>query len=281
MKTDVPTMTNPNALGGELRRWRDARRMSQLELATRTGTTQRHVSFVETGRSLPGRPLVLRLAESLGLSLRERNALLTAAGYAPAYAETSLDDPELRPVRQALQQVLAGHMPYPALVAGPHGEMVAANDAVDVLTEGAAPELLVHPVNVWRLALHPLGMAARVQNLSTWGRHIVEGLRAQAVRHPDLRLDELIAELAGYLPAAPPPDRDYVGFAVPLHLRTADGTLRLLTTLTSFATAIDVTLAELHLEAWLPADETTADILRRRAAATRPPRFDRCVGHTG
>jgi transcriptional regulator with XRE-family HTH domain len=263
----VSTITSPTALGTELRRWRDARRMSQLELANRTGTTQRHLSFVETGRSLPGRTLVLRLAESLGLSLRERNALLGVAGYAPAYAEPSLDDPRLRPVRQALQQVLAGHMPYPALVAGSHGQIIAANDAIEVLTESAAPELLVPPVNIWRLVLHPRGMAARVQNMSTWGRHVVEGVRAQAVRHPDPHLDELITEFSGYLPAAPPPERDYIGFAVPLQLRTADGTLRLLTTLTSFATAVDVTLAELHLEAWLPADETTAGILRRRAAS--------------
>ena len=265
---DVPTITHRNSLGVELRRWRDARRMSQQELALRASTTQRHLSFVETGRSVPGRPLVLRLAESLGLSLRERNALLTVAGYAPAFTETSLDDLTLRPVRQALQQVLTGHMPYPAVVAGPHGEIIAANEAIEVLTEGAAPELLASPVNIWRLALHPRGMAARVENLATWGRHVVEGIRAQSVRHPDPHLDELITELSGYLPAAPPPDRDYLGFAVPLRLHTPDGTLQLLTTLTSFATAIDVTLAELHLEAWLPADQTATDLLRHRAAAS-------------
>jgi transcriptional regulator with XRE-family HTH domain len=261
----MPTITNPNRLGSELRRWRDARRVSQLELAVRAGTTQRHLSFVETGRSLPGRTLVLRLAESLELTLRERNALLAAAGYAPAFTESTLDDPALRPVRHVLQQVIAGHMPYPALVAGPHGEVIAANGAVGVLTEGAAPELLSSPMNIWRLVVHPRGMAARVQNLAAWGRHVVEGIRAQSLRHPDPRLDELVDELSGYLPATPPPDRDYLGFAVPLQLHTADGTLQLLTTLTSFATAIDVTLAEMHLEAWLPADQSTADILRRRA----------------
>jgi transcriptional regulator with XRE-family HTH domain len=271
----MPTIGN--ALGGELRRWRDARRISQLELATRAGTTQRHLSFVETGRSLPGRPLVLRLAESLDLSLRERNALLVAAGYAPAFSETNLDDPRMRPVREALHQVLAGHMPYPALVAGPRGQVVAANDAIDVLTEGAAPELLAGEVNVWRLALHPDGMAARVQNLDVWGRHVIEGLRARAARHPDPQLSDLITELSGYLPDAPPPDDDYLGFAVPLRLRTADGTLQLLTTLTSFATAVDVTLAELHLEAWLPVDAASADILTRRGCARKghPPCTDR------
>jgi transcriptional regulator with XRE-family HTH domain len=265
----VPTIENPNALGSELRRWRDTRRISQLELASRAGTTQRHLSFVETGRSLPGRPLVLRLAESLDLSLRERNALLAAAGYTPAFSETNLDDPRMRPVRDALHQVLAGHMPYPALVAGPHGQIIAANDAIDVLTEGAAPELLSGQVNVWRLALHPSGMASRVQNLAVWGRHVIEGLHARVARHPDAHLAELIAELSAYLPDAPPPGRDYLGFAVPLQLRTPDGTLQLLTTLTSFATAVDVTLAELHLEAWLPVDETSADILRRRATERR------------
>ncbi|BCJ47296.1 XRE family transcriptional regulator [Actinoplanes ianthinogenes] len=261
-------MTSPgtgSTIGAELRRWRDVRRISQLELATRAGTTQRHLSFVEGGRSSPGRHLVLRLAESLDLSLRDRNTLLAAAGYAAAYTETSLDDPRLQPVRQALRQVVAGHMPYPALIAGPHGEIVDANAAIDLLTEGASPELCRPPLNIWRLALHPEGMAARVENLAVWGRHVVAGLRARAARHPDARLDELVTELVGYLPALPATDRDYLGFAVPLRLRTADGTLRLITTLTSLATAVDVTLAELHLEAWLPADGETADLLRRRA----------------
>jgi transcriptional regulator with XRE-family HTH domain len=261
----VQSITSKGDVGTELRRWRALRRISQLELATQAGTTQRHLSFVETGRSVPGRTLVLRLAESLGLSLRERNTLLTAAGFAPPFSETTLDGERLRPVRDALRQVLVGHMPYPALVAGPYGEVLAANDAVEVLTEGADPALSAYPMNIWRLALHPRGMAGRVDNLAVWGRHIVESLRAQALRHPDSRLDDLALELAGYLPPAPPADRDYVGFAVALCLRSGDQTLRLLTTLTSFATAVDVTLAELHLEAWLPADADTAEVLRRRA----------------
>jgi transcriptional regulator with XRE-family HTH domain len=251
------------AFGGELRRWRDSRRWSQLELALRAGTTQRHVSFLESGRSAPGRPLVLRLAESMGLSLRERNALLGAAGYAPVYTESRWDDPALRPVRRALDGVLAGHLPYPAVVVGAHGELVAANDALEVLTEGAAAELLVPPVNVWRLALHPRGLASRVGNLASWGRHVVETLRARALRSPDPVLDELLAELTGYLPPAEP-DPEYLGFAVPVRLAWRGRELRLLTALTSFATAVDVTLAELHLEAWLPADEATADALRER-----------------
>ncbi|MGD1217704.1 MULTISPECIES: helix-turn-helix domain-containing protein [Streptomyces] len=265
MTTGTPA-TEPSAFARELLRWRTARRVSQLELASRAGTTQRYVSFMERGRSLPGREIVIRLAESLELTLRERNALLLAAGYAPAFTESSLDAVALKPVREALDGILEGHLPYPAVVAGPRGELVAANAAFDVLTEGAAPGLLAPPVNVLRLALHPRGMGPRVVNLDVWGRHIVESLRARALRSPDPLLDALAGELAGYVPASEPAT-DYVGFAVPLRLRCAEGELRLLTTLTSFATAVDVTLAELHLEAFLPADRETASILRDRAAA--------------
>ncbi|MFF3873557.1 helix-turn-helix domain-containing protein [Streptomyces sp. NPDC001978] len=255
----------PPPFARELLRWRTARRVSQLELASRAGTTQRYVSFIERGRSVPGRAVVLRLAESLELTLRERNALLLAAGYAPAYAESPLAAAELGPVREALDGILEGHLPYPAVVAGPCGELVAANAALEVLTEGAAAALLEPPVNLLRLALHPRGMAPRVVNLGAWGRHIVESLRARAVRSPDPELDALAAELRGYLPPYAPDDDDYLGFAVPLRLRCAEGELRLLTTLTSFATAVDVTLAELHLEAFLPADAESARILRARA----------------
>lgn len=248
----------------ELRRWRSSRRWSQLELALRAGTTQRHLSFMEQGRSAPGRTMVVRLAETLGLSLRERNALLLAAGYAPLFPESGLDDDALRPVREALDGVLAGHMPYPAVVVRPYGEVVAANEALDVLVEGVADWLLEPPVNVLRLALHPSGMAPRVGNLAEWGRHIIDSLRAQAVRSPDPRLDEFVAELESYVPATAP-GPDHLGFAVPLQLRCAEGELRLITTLTSFATAVDVTLAELHLEAFLPADSDSARILRERA----------------
>ncbi|MFD4132942.1 transcriptional regulator [Streptomyces goshikiensis] len=207
------------------------------------------------------------LAECLALSLRERNALLLTAGYAPAYEESPRDAASIEPAMTALRSILTGHLPYPAVVAGPHGELVLANAAFEVLAEGAAAHLLEPPVNVLRLALHPEGMGPRVANLAAWGRHITESLRARAAAHPDAGLDALAAELAGYLPAGAPPGPDHLGFAVPLRLRTAGGELRLLTTLTSFATAVDVTLAELHLEAFLPADPETAELLRRRAAA--------------
>ncbi|QFY13501.1 helix-turn-helix domain-containing protein [Nonomuraea phyllanthi] len=252
----------------ELRRWRARRRFSQLDLAIRADTTQRHLSFLEQGRSRPGRAMVVRLAESLELSLRERNELLLAAGYAPVYAESSLDAPELGPVREALERILDGHMPYPAVVVRPYGELAAANAAFDVLTEGAAPALLEPPVNVLRLALHPDGMARRVANLAEWGRHITGSLRAQAWQSPDRRLEELIAELDGYLPGQDP-SAAHLGFAVPLRLRVPEGELRLITTLTSFATAVDVTLSELRLEAFLPADESTAAILGARRSTER------------
>jgi transcriptional regulator with XRE-family HTH domain len=267
MTTGISTdlAAGPPPFARELLRWRHARRVSQLELASRAGTTQRYVSFIERGRSVPGREIVIRLAESLGLTLRERNALLLAAGYAPAFPESPLDAAVLEPVREALDSILEGHLPYPAVVAGPRGELVAANAAFDVLTEGAAPELLAPPVNVLRLALHPRGTAARVVNLDAWGQHIVENLRARSARSPDPRLGALVEELERYVPPRRP-DADHLGFAVPLRLRCAEGELRLLTTLTSFATAVDVTLAELHLEAFLPADAESARILRDRAA---------------
>ncbi|MBT2478007.1 helix-turn-helix domain-containing protein [Streptomyces sp. ISL-94] len=261
----VPTPAEPSPFSLEVRRRRALGRMSQLELATLAGTTQRHLSFMESGRSRPGRAMVVRLAESLGLTLRERNSLLLAAGYAPAYAESPRDGAALEPAMTALRTILTGHLPYPAVVAGARGELVLANEAFGVLTEGAAAHLLAPPVNVLRLALHPEGMAPRVLNLAAWGRHIVENLRGRAQAHPDPELDGLIAELRSYLPAEAPPGPDHLGFAVPLRLRGAGGSeLRLLTTLTSFATAVDVTLAELHLEAFLPADAATGDLLRRR-----------------
>jgi transcriptional regulator with XRE-family HTH domain len=245
-----------------LRERRTRRRLSQLELALRAGTTQRHVSFMELGRSAPGRSMVVRLAESLELPLRERNDLLLTAGYAPVYAQTSLDDPRLAPVLAALEHVLAGHLPYPAIVVDRHGDLVAANEAFGLLTDGVAPELLERPANAYRLALHPGGMAPRILNFAEWARHIVERLHQESVRNPDDRLAALRAELERYAPARALAS-DHLGFAVPLQLRTAHGELRLMTTVTTFATALDVTIAELKLEAFLPADQPTAAILSR------------------
>ncbi len=261
----------------ELRRWRRSRRISQLELALRAGTTQRHISYVEQGRSMPGRTMVLRLSESLELTLRERNELLLAAGYAPVFPESPLDHESLLPIRSALHRILQGHMPYPALVIATGGNLIAANRATAVLTASSAPELLEAPVNALRLAVHPDGMGRRVENLAEWGRHIIDNVRAHALRSPDPRLDELLAELERHVPAATLGPH-HLGFAVPLRLRTDDGELQLITTLTSFATALDVTVAELQLEAYLPADEETATILRQRqrrpnSESTFPPQL--------
>jgi transcriptional regulator with XRE-family HTH domain len=267
----VQSQIDEQPFGEQLRRWRRVRRISQLELALRADTTQRHVSYLEQGRSRPGRTMILRLAEALQLSLRERNGLLLSAGFAPVYAESRLEDEALRPVRDALHTVLEGHMPYPALIAETGGRLVAANAATDVLTLGAKLKLLAPPVNALLLMVHPDGMAPRVQNLAEWGRHIIENVRAHALHSPDQRLDELLVQLERYVPdAAPGPN--HLGFAVPLRLRCNDTELRLITTLTSFATAVDVTLAELHLEAYLPADDATARALHERQRPTRSSR---------
>ena len=239
---------------------RAARRLSQLELALRAGTTQRHLSFIESGRSLPGREMVIRLSESLGLPLRERNKLLLKAGYAPAYPETPLDDAALAPVRAALDHILAAHLPYPAVIVDSYGEITGANAAQRLLFDGCAPDLLVPPVNSFRVALHPEGMAPRIANFPEWARHVIEGLRAELDRNPDDRLAALFEELTRYVPAARLAP-GHLGFAVPLQLRSPDGDLSLMTTITSFATATDVTISELKLEAFLPADEQTAAIL--------------------
>jgi transcriptional regulator with XRE-family HTH domain len=264
-------MLEPSRFGDELRRWRTLRRWSQLELAIRADTTQRHVSFMEQGRSRPGRSMVVRLAESLELSLRERNALLNAAGFAPLFAESPFDDASIQSVRDALGQIVDAHDPYPAVVVRPYGEMVAMNHSFEILIDGVAPHLCEPPMNVLRMALHPDGLASRVVNLPEWARHIIDSLRGHATRSPDPVLDDFIAELLSYVPA-PSVGPDHLGFAVPLRLQCADGELCLITTITSFATAIDVTLSELRIEAFLPADAASADILRRSAHGAGPRR---------
>ncbi|WP_322753401.1 helix-turn-helix transcriptional regulator [Frankia sp. Cas3] len=243
-----------------LRDCRTHRHLSQLDLALRAGTTQRHLSFIESGRSVPGRNMVLRLAESLELPLRERNELLVAAGYVPVYPEHSFDDPVLAPVRTAIEHIVRGHLPYPALVVDRNGDLIAANDAFDLITEGAAPELVGPGKNVYRLALHPEGLAPRIRNLAEWARHILARLGHVA---------ELRAELTRYVPDLAPSDGQ-LGFAVPLHLGSSRGDLRLMTTVTTFATAVDVTLAELKLEAFLPVDPATASALTGAAGAVPP-----------
>jgi transcriptional regulator with XRE-family HTH domain len=243
-----------------LRERRASRRLSQLELALRAGTSQRHLSFIESGRSAPGREMVIRLGESLDLPLRERNELLLTAGYAPAYPETPLDHQALAPVMDALDHILAAHLPYPAIITDRRGDLVAANPAQHILFDGCAPELLVRPANAYRIALHPEGMAPRIANFAEWARHILEGIRAELRRNPDDRLAALHDELSRYVPPASIRP-GHLGFAVPLQLRSPAGELDLMTTITSFATAVDVTVSELKLEAFLPANASTASVL--------------------
>ena len=202
--------------------------------------------------------MVVRLAEALEVPLRERNVMLLAAGYAPAYPETSFDDPRLGPVRNALEGVLDGHRPYPAAITDRHGHLVSANDSVAMLFEGVDPSLLTAPVNLARVLLHPGGVAPRILNLQEWGWHVLDGLHRKAQRNADERLEALARELEPYVPARPRHSPQDLGFAVPLRLRADGHELSLMTTLAHFATAIDVTIAELTLEAFLPASAPTA-----------------------
>lgn len=258
-----------------LRERRTRLRLSQLELSLRAGTTQRHLSFIESGRSVPGREMVIRLAESLEVPLRERNKLLLGAGYAPAYPETPLDASALAPAREALDHILAAHLPYPAIIVSRHGDLIARNAAQQILLDGCAPELLAQPANAYRLALHPDGMASRIVNFAEWARHVLNGISAELTRNPDSRLADLLAEFTQYVPPARA-GQGHLGFAVPLQFRSRYGELRLMTTITSFATAVDVTLSELKLEAFLPADTSTASVLQAyRGRGDRPPQAGR------
>jgi transcriptional regulator with XRE-family HTH domain len=239
---------------------RSRTRLSQFELAVRAGTTQRHVSFLERGLSVPGRGLVIRLAEALELSLRERNDLLLRAGYAPVYEETPLDDLSLRPLYEAIQKILAAHDPFPALLTDQAGTLLAGNQALGILLEGVDASLLVPPVNVLRVALHPRGLAPRVLNFAEWGRHIAEMMQRDVSRRPDPAQSELLTELKGYLDDNVSVEQSsyYTGLAMPLQLASPAGNLTLLTAVTSFSTAVDVTIAELRLETFLPADADTS-----------------------
>ena len=259
--------------GEHLRAWRLRRRMSQLDLAGEADISTRHLSFVETGRSAPSREMVLRLAERLDVPLRERNALLVAAGYAPMYRERPLDDPALAAARDAVQLILRGHEPYPALAVDRHWNLIAHNAAVPLLLVGVDASLLQPPVNVLRLSLHPQGLAPRIVNLGQWRHHLFERLRQQIQATGDRKLQELEAELRGY-PVSEDADEtrlggEVLGIAVPLRLRIGDGVLNLISTTTIFGTPVDVTLQELALETFFPADAFTGEQLRAMARAAQ------------
>jgi transcriptional regulator with XRE-family HTH domain len=265
----VAVVAHRPPVGVLLRDWRRRRRLSQLELALRSGVSSRHLSFVETGRSRPSAEMVLHLAERLDVPLRDRNSLLLAAGYAPAFAQRELDAPELGPVRDAIDAVLRGHEPYPALVVDRHWGLVSANRALGALLGGVASHLLEPPVNVLRLSLHPDGLAGRILNLPEWRAHLLDRLARDALASGDPALSALHDELAAYpAPAGNgDPDHAFGAIAVPLRLRHGAGALAFLSTTTTFGAAVDVTAAELSIESFFPADEATAAAMRTLVAA--------------
>jgi transcriptional regulator with XRE-family HTH domain len=258
----------PSTAGELIQSWRRRRRLSQLDLAVEAGVSQRHLSFVETGRAAPSRDMVLLLAEHLAVPARERNALLVAAGFAPSFRQRTLEDPELIPVRAAVDQILAGHEPHPALAIDRHWTLVSANRAVGRLLEGVDPAMMAPPVNVLRLSLHPSGLAARIVNFRDWRAHVVRRLQQQIELSADAGLEALLDEIRGYPtpPAARPPtaraETVLAGIAVPFVLTTSAGLLSFLSTTTIFGTAVDVTLSELAVESFFPADARTAAIMR-------------------
>jgi transcriptional regulator with XRE-family HTH domain len=259
-----PTAAKGGA-GELLREWRNRRRMSQLDLALEANVSARHLSFVETGRSRPSREMVLILAEHLQVPLREQNALLLAAGYAPSFTETPLDTEEMSPVRRALETILGGHEPYPAVIVDREWEIVSSNSPAQLLLEGVSEELLAPPVNALRITLHPDGMAPRILNFDEWSAHLLTRLRRQALLSQDPALAELERELLGYPGVelssgiAEPEEMLFV----PLRLRLPNDTvLSLFSTMATFGTALDITLEELSIESFFPADDATDAYLR-------------------
>jgi transcriptional regulator with XRE-family HTH domain len=263
-------MSTTSTIGDHIRDWRQRRRMSQMDLALEADISTRHLSFLETGRSQPSREMVLLLAEQLAIPLRERNVLLVAAGFAPVYSQRALDDPALAAARDAVDLVLTGHEPYPALAIDRHWNLIAANAALMPLIGDVDHALLKPPVNVLRLSLHPGGLARRIVNFGEWRDHLLARLHQQVDVTGDSVLMKLMEELRAY--PTPPgqrrevaPRRDYAGVLVPLQLAMPERVLTLFSTTTVFGTPVDVTLSELAIEAFFPADPDTAATLRAMA----------------
>jgi transcriptional regulator with XRE-family HTH domain len=258
-------------VGDLLREWRQRRRLSQLDLAGDAEISARHLSFLETGRSAPSREMILLLAKQLEVPMRDQNVLLVAAGYAPVFSETPLDAPALQAARSAVDRVLTGHEPFPALALDRHWTLVAANRTVPLLLAGVDPSLLQPPINVLRLTLHPAGLASRIANLGEWRSHLLERVGRQIELTADPVLVDLAKELRGY----PEPPRVKEGrdvarseearVGVPLQLIVGGGVLSFFSTTTVFGTPIDITLSELALEAFYPADAATATAVRQIA----------------
>ncbi|TDE43336.1 XRE family transcriptional regulator [Nonomuraea mesophila] len=259
-------VVHDESYGDLLRSWRQRRRVSQLDLAIEAGVSARHISFLETGRARPSRAMVLKLAEELEVPLRHRNRLLVSAGFAPIYAERAVRAPEMHIVRQALDRILAGHEPYPALVVDAAWNLVAANQAAGMFMDGVPAELLAEPVNVMRLSLHPDAMGGRLLNLAEVRAHLLHRLRRQAEASGDGHLAELHDELASYtypgvdLNVAHVPGPGDI--LLPLRVAAGDRVLSMFTTIATFGTPMDVTVSELAIETFWPADEETAATFR-------------------
>ncbi|BCM70693.1 MULTISPECIES: helix-turn-helix domain-containing protein [Streptomyces] len=252
-------------VGPLLRAWRERRRISQLELALRADSSARHISFVETGRSRPSEEMVLRLAEQLEVPVRERNALLLAAGYAPRYPETPLDDPALDALRDGMERLIRGYEPYPALVVDATYTVVAANRGIARLLTGVAEELLAPAPNAMRLTLHPEGLAPRIRNLREWRGHLLAQMEREIALHRSDRLRALYEEVAAYpVPEEPPgaePAEPVAYFALPMRIEHDGRILSFVSSISTFNTPMDVTVAELAIETFLPADPATAAYL--------------------
>jgi transcriptional regulator with XRE-family HTH domain len=257
--------TVSSAAGPLLRHWRERRRLSQLELSNQAEVSTRHLSFVETGRSAPSRDMLLHLADHLDMPLRERNALLLAAGFAPVFPESDFSAPQLAAVRRAVQQVLLAHEPFPAAVVDRYWNLLEGNRSVVLFTAGAAPHLLEPPVNVLRLSLAPGGIAPHIVNLGEWRAHLLGRLRRQVDFSGDAVLAALLEELRGYPCDQPEPEIEMPGpgdVVVPLRIRSGARELAFFSTVSTFGTPLDVTVAELVIESFFPADAATAAALR-------------------
>jgi len=270
-------MQNGAATVGRLfRSWRERRRVSQLDLATEARISQKHISFIESGRASPSRDMVLHLADSLDIPLRERNALLMAAGFAPIFRHRPLDDPALARARGSLERLLKAHEPFPALLVDRNWDVVSANAAVRPLLAGVDPELLKPPQNAMRLSLHPRGLAPLIVNLGEWREHLLERLRRELRIWHDDRTRALLAEVEAY-PAKQATRNDHETLpaqddvAIPLKLRTQHGVLSFISAVTTFGTAVDITLSEISMEAFYPADDDTSRVMSSLLGAPRIP----------
>ncbi len=253
-------------VGAIVRSWRELRRFSQLELAVEAEISQRHLSFIESGRAAPSKEMILHLAQHLEVPLRERNAMLLAAGFSPIYRDRSWEDPALAHAKTTIEVLLKAHEPYPALTVDRHWNIVSANRALGALLNGVDPELLKPPANALRISLHPRGLAPNILNLGEWRGHLLDRLQRQLRITRDPALDVLLRELSSY----PSDSRDRSDgsddgladeVAIPLRLMTPTGPICLLSTVTVFGTPVEITLSELTLEAFYPADEETARVL--------------------